>query len=154
MTRVLAAPAAGTRWHSWRLVPVLTPPPLGEEAVRETIRVGLVCYAGAVVLMLLEPGRERLARRLWTVAWAVYVIHVGLAFHYYHGWSHADAVAHTQAVAGWGGGIYVSYAFTLVWGLDVAWWWLAPAARARRPAWLGGLLHGFLAFILFNGAVV
>ncbi|MFN4261296.1 MAG: hypothetical protein ACK4RK_18585 [Gemmataceae bacterium] len=127
-----------------------------------TIRLALVYYGIAAVLMLrLRPeewfaaeGRGRLARWCWTLAWLSYVIHVGLAFHFYHQWSHAHAVAHTRQVSGWGAGIYVSHLFTLLWGLDVVWWWLMPVAYARRSAWIDRLLHGFLAFIIFNGTVI
>jgi hypothetical protein len=36
----------------------------------------------------------------------------------------------------------------------VAWWWLRPDAYAGRPAWIGRVLHGFMAFIVFNGTIV
>ena len=32
-----------------------------------------------------------------------------------------------------GGGLYVNYAFALVWGADVAWWWLGPRSYLARP---------------------
>jgi hypothetical protein len=77
-----------------------------------------------------------------------------MAFHYYHHWSHADAVRHTEVVAHFGAGIYVSHFFTLVWTLDVLLWWLRPAAYAARSPWVGRLLHGFMVFVIFNATVV
>jgi hypothetical protein len=71
-----------------------------------------------------------------------------------HHWSHAHAVQHTQERSGFGEGIYVSHFFSLVWTLDVLWWWLAPAGYARRSPWLDRPLHAFMAFIIFNGTVV
>src|SRR5437868_1002537 len=79
------------------LVPLDNP---GEYLTRATVRVALAYYAAALVLMLtLRPpgwaaatGRGRLARRCWALAWVTYAVHVGVAFHYYHHWSHADAV--------------------------------------------------------------
>ena len=123
------------------LVPLEGP---GEYLTRATVRVALAYYAAALALMLtLRPeewvastSRGRLARWCWALAWLTYAVHVGMAFHYYHHWSHADAVRHTRAVSGVGEGVYVSYLFSLVWALDVAWWWLRPAASAARPAWL------------------
>jgi hypothetical protein len=143
--------------------PWLVPPEdTGDYLIRATVRVALAYYAAALVLMLtLRPQgwaaattRGRLARWCWALAWVTYAVHVGMAFHFYHHWSHADAVRHTREVSGVGEGIYFSHLFGLLWGLDVAWWWLRPAAYAARPAWAGWLLHGFLAVIVFCGTVV
>jgi hypothetical protein len=134
----------------------------GDYLIRATVRVALAYYAAALVLMLtLRPpewaattARGRLARWCWSLAWVTFAVHVGMAFHYYHHWSHADAVRHTREVSGVGEGVYVSHLFGLLWALDVAWWWLWPAAYAARPAWVGWALHGFMAFIVFCGTVV
>ncbi len=134
----------------------------GDALIRWTVRLALACWAVAVaLLMYLEPGerraesgRGRLARWFWTLAWATYLVHLAMAFHFYHHWSHADAVEHTERVSHFGPGIYVSHFFTLVWSLDVVFWWLRPGQYAARPAWLDGLLHGFMVFIVFNATVV
>jgi hypothetical protein len=134
----------------------------GDDRTRNTVRLSLAYYAAAAALMLRLGGddwaaataRGRLARACWTLAWAAYLVHLGMAFHYYHHWSHADAVRHTYERSGFGEGIYVSHLFTLAWTLDVVFWWLRPARYAARPAWVGRLLHGFMAFIIFNGTVV
>jgi hypothetical protein len=144
------------------LPPLTRSPSLGDDLTRNTVRLALLYYAAAVSLMLwLGPdewaahsGRGRLARWLWTLAWAAYVVHVGMAFHHVHSWSHAAAVEHTRQVSGVGEGIYVSHLFTLVWTADVLAWWLWPLGRATRPAWVGGALHGFMAFVVFNATVV
>jgi len=137
-------------------------PSLGDDRTRHTVRLALVYYAlGATLMLLLLPadwlafsGRVRPARWCWTFAWATYLVHLAMAFHYYHGWSHADAVAHTQEVSGFGPGIWFSHLFTLVWTVDVALWWLWPAGYARRSLWWDRLLHGYMAFIIFNATVV
>jgi hypothetical protein len=134
----------------------------GDHLTRYTIRLALAYYAAATGLMLfLTPaewaaasGQGGLTRWCWTLAWAAYVVHVGMAFHFYHGWSHDEAVRHTEEVSGFGPGVYVSHLFTLLWTADVAWWWLRPNAYAGRPAWIGRVLHAFMAFIVFNGTVV
>jgi hypothetical protein len=134
---------------------------LGDFRIRATIRVALLYYTLAVTLMSrLRPpewaatGRGQLTRWCWTLAWAAYLIHLAMAFHHYHHWSHADAVAHTRAVSGVGAGIYVSHLFTLLWTLDVAFWWLSPERYATRPAWVDVALHSFMVFVIFNGTVV
>jgi hypothetical protein len=134
----------------------------GDDLTRYTVRVALAWYAAALALMVyLGPAdwragttRGRLARWCWTLGWAAYLVHLAMAFHFYHHWSHADAVRHTRAVSDVGEGIYVSHLFTLVWTLDVAWWWMRPAGRAARPRWVGVGLHAFMLFVVFNATVV
>ena len=97
---------------------------------------------------------DRVARGLWTLGLAALGVHLVLAFWLAHGWSHAAAVEHVREVGGSGAGIVVNYLFALVWAADVVWWWAAPAGHARRPRWVGALLHGFLAFVVVNATVV
>lgn len=144
------------------LLPVVTASAsLGDDLIRHTIRLSLLYYAVAAVVMLrLRPedwpasGGMRVARLCWTLAWVTYLIHLAMAFHFYHDWSHEDAVRHTREVSGVGEGIYVSHVFTLAWSADVLFWWLDPEAYARRSPWIGRLLHGFMLFIIFCGTVV
>jgi hypothetical protein len=44
--------------------------------------------------------------------------------------------------------------FTVVWIVDVVWWWVNPLSRSCRSRWLGGLINGFMAFIVFNATLV
>jgi hypothetical protein len=135
---------------------------LADALTRDTIRVSLAYYAAAAWIMLgLRPvdwqattPRGGLARACWMLAWAAYVVHLWVAFQIYHHGSHAEAVAHTAERAGVGSGIYVSHLFTLLWTLDVAWWWLRPADYAARPVWIDRALHGFMMFIIFAATVV
>jgi hypothetical protein len=147
---------------------VLLPPWLlgmtdaGDALTRWTVRLALVYYALAAVLMLRllptdwraasVPGR--LARWCWSLAWLTYVAHVIVAFHFVHHWSHRAAYEHTQQVGGFGPGIYVNYLFTLLWTADVVWWWAAPRGYAARPHRVGWLLHAFMAFVIFCATVV
>jgi len=133
----------------------------GNALIRNTIRVALLYYAIALNIMLwLRPSdwaatdRGRLARLCWTLSWLTYLVHLGMAFHFYHGWSHADAVQHTEDVSGFGPGIYVSHLFTLAWSVDVLFWWLRPHGYALRSPWIGRVLHTFMLFVVFNGMVV
>jgi hypothetical protein len=129
---------------------------LGERFVYLTAWLAVACYFAA----LLAPRTSRRRRTLWTLGWLAFVLHVVAAFHFVHHWSHAEAAASTsrRALEVTGrpatGGIYYNYAFLFVWTLDVAWQWTAPTSYARRPRPIAWLVHGFLAFIVFNAAVV
>jgi hypothetical protein len=90
----------------------------------------------------------------WLAGWLMLCVHVAAAFGLAHGWSHAAAFEHTERTSGVGAGIFVNYAFVLLWGADVLWLVLAPASYARRPRWVGWPLHGFLAFVTFNATVI
>jgi hypothetical protein len=135
----------------------------GELLTLWTIRVALVCYVAYVALRLTTSSQigprkstSALARTIWTLGCGLFLVHVACAFHFYHGWSHAAAwektAAETDKLLGirFGDGIYFSYAFTALWLLDVAAMWLWPQAEG---AWRL-LVHAYLFFIAFNGAIV
>lgn len=90
----------------------------------------------------------------WLAGWLFLCVHVAAAFDLVHGWSHAAAFEHTKRTSGVGEGIFVNYAFVLLWGADVLWLLLHPASYARRSRWIGWPLHGFLAFVTFNATVI
>jgi hypothetical protein len=119
---------------------------------RQTARVALLFWGIAAAALLL--GRRDLGRAAWTVGCATFLVHVATAFDRVHGWSHAAARDHVEAVSGFGPGLFVSYLFTAVWVADVVWWWLDRPAYEARPVWLGRAVHGFFAFMVFNGTVV
>ena len=121
--------------------------------VRWTARVMFALWAVAAARRI-ATGRTPVTRAWWTVACVSFVVHVAVAFDRYHGWSHANAFAHVEATAGFGPGIFVSYLFTMLWVADAASWWLAPTAYATRATWKEVALHGFFAFVMFNGTVV
>jgi hypothetical protein len=87
-------------------------------------------------------------------------VHVGCAFHFYHGWSHAAAVEDTarqtrEAVGvDFGGGVYFNYATLLVWTADAAWWWVRPRSYLARGIGWEIAVHAFLLFIIVNAAAV
>jgi hypothetical protein len=134
----------------------------GDDLTRNTVRESLLFWLAAVWLMLgldaagwrAETITGKSARLCWTLAWLAYLIHLAMAMHYYHGWSHADAMRHVDEVSGFGPGIFFSHLFTLLWTADVAWWWLDRGSYATRSAWIGRTLHAYMAFIIFNGTVV
>ncbi len=120
----------------------------GDLVIRGTVRIAVLLYVLAYVL----PA----GRWLWTLGCFAYLLHVAAAFHFAHGWSHDHAFETTKLrsleTTGWdsGSGLYVNYAFTLVWLGDVALLWLG----VRQPRWLFWSVHGFMAFMMFNAVIV
>jgi hypothetical protein len=135
-------------------------------------------------LAIRSPQWPNRARTIWTLGCVLFVVHVALAFHFYYQWSHALAwqstADGTQELLGvaFGDGIYVSYLFLVLWVLDVGWLWLrsfgnevangTPRTAATLNAtavpiepnklvetpWWRLLVHIFLLFVAFNGAIV
>jgi len=132
--------------------------PTGEWWVTGTIRVALALYVAALLLRLCD--RRRIARLAWSLGFLALVVHVLAAFHFAHQWSHDDAyavtarrTAETVGISA-GVGLYLNYLLVLVWGADVALWWLAPRWVFSRSFLSEAVLQGFLAFMIFNATVV
>lgn len=95
----------------------------------------------------------RPARAAWITGAGFLGLHVVLAFHLVHQWSHAAAVEATarqvESVVGFrsGEGLWINHLFLAGWTW-VAWRWDALGQRARRLWWACFLFMGF------NGAVV
>ena len=135
------------------------PPPSPSPLVVLTIWTALLLYVAG------EYGRTRRpvaawARPVWLLGAAAYLAHVAAAFATHHGWSHAAAYAYTasrtEALLGlaWGGGLWVNYAFTVLWTAEALWWRMRPASYARRSrVWMPAVRGAFL-FMIVNGAVV
>jgi hypothetical protein len=135
----------------------------GELLTRLTIWMALCAYAvGAGALLLARQRSQWLAcaRWAWTCACVFLIVHIGFAFRYYHGWSHAaayrDTARQTAEMTGinWGGGIFLNYFLAVAWLADVFHWWLAPKRHEQRSSRLTAVWHGFVFFMVFNGTVV
>lgn len=133
---------------------------LGQFLTQWTIRTALALFVAYLAGgMAVRSSRwPKIARWIWTAACGLFVVHVACAFHFSHGWSHwaawEDTARQTRELLGveFGQGIYFSYLFLVLWIVDVIWMWLAPLER-RTPR-TRALVHGFLCFIAFNGAIV
>ena len=88
----------------------------------------------------------------WSLGCLMCWVHIAVAFHLGHGWSHAAAWEHTRQTGG--DGVFVNYTFALVWFADALWACIAFDSYRTRPQWLNWSVHGFIAFIVFNAAVV
>jgi hypothetical protein len=153
--------AGGLTAAGWQIARDQTPG-LRHPAILSTAWVSFALWAGAVAVMLetrageWRPDRTRfrVAAWVWVLGAAMFVVHLAVAFHFAHRWSHANAFRHVQESAGWGPGVFVSYLFSAVWVADAVWLVVSPANYAARPRWVGWAVHGFLAFVTFNGTVV
>ena len=121
------------------------------DPVRGTAWLAVFLWAAACGALL---TRRSVARALWPLAWAACAVHVAVAFEWVHGWSHAAAFEDTRQKGGVGEGVFVNYAVLAVWCVDAMWLAGWPKGYARRPRWVGWAVHGFLAFVIFNAAVV
>jgi len=139
----------------------------GHALTAWTIRLALLAYVVSIALGFPVRGvaaearpRWQISRFFWTAGSLCLLAHLAAAFQFYHGWSHRrafeDTAKQTQELLGWafGGGIFFSYLFALVWLGDALWWRLAPVRFARRPRPLHFAIHAYLAFIAFQGAIV
>ncbi len=125
-----------------------------EALIRGTARLFVACYVGR--LCIDAAGRrdlssQRVALWLWTAGCLVFALHVAAAFHFQHGWSHAAAFEYvrqrTLYHTGWdsGIGLYVNYAFGVLWLVDVSLWWRHLNWSERRlPYWIVQSLFAFL----------
>jgi hypothetical protein len=132
--------------------------PGGKILTLWTIRVAAVLYVASVIGWL--RGRDSIARLAWTTACLLYLAHVVCAFNFHHHWSHwaayEETARQTAQLLGtsWGGGLYFNYIFTVVWTMDMIWWWRGLAGYRRRPHWIQTSVHIFFAFMFFNATVV
>lgn len=99
-------------------------------------------------------GSRRTVRVLYSVGLITMLLHVAVAFHLGHGWSHADAFDRTERTSGFGPGLFVNYAFVLLWLVQVLWMWVAFDCYLNLRTWPNRLILGFMWFVLFNASVV
>jgi len=127
-----------------------------------TIWIALVLFAAG------EAGKRTLAGgRAASWAWpasaigaAIAVAHVVIAMGARHGWSHDAAVAatarQTSAVYGldWGGGVFVNYAFVVLWIVELWKWRRAPERSVSLPDALTWLARAFFFVVIVNAGIV
>ncbi|HVX56226.1 MAG TPA: hypothetical protein VHA37_00710 [Candidatus Saccharimonadales bacterium] len=124
------------------------------------VLVGVVACGFWVLGARRDPVESRGFCVLWSATLLMLLFHVACAYQFRHDWSHAAAYADTarrsEELLGQpvGSGIYWNDALVLWWSADVVWMWAAPAGYRRRPRWWSWSLAAFLAFMLFNAAIV
>jgi hypothetical protein len=139
--------------------------PPGSTAAAE---IGKSAFLGVIALCLFAPfavwgpfsrGRfpqewSNYGRLLYTWACGLTLLHIAVAFHVAHEWSHSRAFDHVEAASRFGAGLYVNYLFAALWLADVVWAWMNLKHYLIRSRWVGWGFLVFMAFIVFNAAVV
>jgi len=129
-------------------------------AIRETAFGTFLCWAIGFPVAYARRNRGgaagplAVARIAYAAGCAMCLLHIAVAFHLAHGWSHRAAFDHVERISGFGPGLYVNYLFAAVWLLDAAWAAVSFDSYRSRPRWLNRAVHGFMAFVMFNAAVV
>jgi hypothetical protein len=136
-----------------------------QVALYASVWAAIVLYAAgeagkAAALRAAANAPLRWPWLVWTTGAVLLLLHILLALHVRHAWSHASVVAsvreQTRSIYGvnWGGGVWVNYLFLAQWLGEAVWWRLAPRAYFTRPRLLVALSRGFFALVLVNGAIV
>lgn len=131
----------------------------GDLLVRATAWLAFSLYVAGALAGLRQPA-GRAFRWLWLVGAVVLLVHLLVAFHFKHDWSHAAAYAdtarQTREVTGldWGGGVYFNYLLVLAWLADAVVRWSASDDLLSRSLRARQGLAAFYAFMWFNAAVV
>ena len=134
---------------------------LGDAAIRWTARLVVACYVGRLCIDVAgrrEQAAQRAARWLWTAGCGIFLLHIAAAFHFQHGWSHAAAFEHVRQRTlhdtglDSGVGLYINYAFAVLWLIDVSLWWRHLNWSGRRlPYWI---VQSLFAFMMSQATVV
>jgi hypothetical protein len=136
---------------------------LPDLAIRGTAWLAMAGYfVGAFLLLRARsrPTRPRAARWAWAAGCDLYFWHVLAAFHFRHDWSHANAVAlvaqQSDQLIGRPieAGIWFNYALMLAWAIDATWLWFDERGYFQRSKSISWALHGFILFMVINGAIV
>lgn len=127
---------------------------LGDIVISWTARLFVACYIGRLFVDATGDRSDaslRTARILWTCGCAIALAHMAAAFQWKHHWNHAAAYEHvlvrTHEMTGFesGLGLYINYAFALLWLTDTAiWWWNLRWPDRTAPYWCVQTIFAFL----------
>lgn len=136
----------------------------GEGWMRWTIRAAIVCILLRWIARWRNTARAETPSAaecwLWALGLVFYLVHVLLAFHVVHHWSHQDAwqrtAEQTARLTGIrrGEGIWANHLFTIIWTADVIRLIRARVARKPTSRWLDRASFVVFAFMVFHATVV
>ena len=133
-----------------------------QELARWAIRIAVACYLLRVTLRLRfsSPTPSILSLVLWITGCIAYLIHVLLAFHAFHGWSHDAAVQftadETERVVGVhrGEGVWVNYVFAFIWVADCIRLARSHLRKTTTLKQIDAFVDVFFALMMFSATVI
>jgi len=134
----------------------------GECLTRVTVWLALTLYVASEFAGAVRAGHKQSEIAWWLNATgcAFFLAHVACAFDFFYDWSHATAYAdtarQTKEFTGWnsGSGLYINYAFALVWMAEVIWSGVKPFGYSARSNPTTYIVRVFFLFMIINGAFV
>ena len=135
--------------------------PAMDLLLRATAWLSLAAWvASEAILSTARPRREERARASFTFGALALLLHTGLALHWRHAWSQADAMreiarqsAEVTGIA-FGSGLFVNYAFVAFWLAEAVAWWFRPSRFLARSAGARWASRAVYVFMFVNGAIV
>ena len=127
--------------------------------VLASVWIAVACMPAGLLLRL-DRVRWVLWRGVWSLGAASFLVHTVSAYALVYGWSQAVALEETrrqtEAATGFdsGTGLYPNLLFAALWTFDGTRTWLQPRAVRGEVTGPSLMLHGFLTFMLMNGAFV
>ena len=110
-----------------------------------------------------ELAKSRRSLGAWSISATgaiLLAVHIVVAMAVRHGWSHSSALEATARQTNdmfgldWNGGVYVNYAFAVVWISELFVWRQWPEGYDSRPDWITWPLRGFYFVIIASAAVI
>lgn len=128
--------------------------PDAQDRMFWSITTAGLLWAIGVAAALRGVSAESALRR-WAEAAAVlaFAVHVWTAFACFYDWRHENAYRHTERDSGFGPGVFISYAFVLIWSASAFGNWLRPEWSQQNRG-IQRAIQGLTAFLMFNGWVV
>lgn len=125
--------------------------------VLASVWLAVVCMPAGILLRV-DPARCVVWRGLWTLGAVSFLIHTATAYGLVYDWSQTIALEETRrqtaAATGFdsGAGLYLNLVFAALWTVDATRTWLRPRRTCGQITSVALVTHGFLTFMLFNGA--
>ncbi len=133
-----------------------------QDLTRLVIQISVVCYVARISLRLrwrpAIPSRTEVA--LWWLGCVAYLVHVILAFHSFHDWSHDAAVVFTAEETARltgirnGQGVWLNYAFAVIWIADCVRLQRCLHQHRETSPGIDAIVAGFFVLMMFSATVV
>jgi hypothetical protein len=107
-------------------------PSLRHPGIYITAFVVMIAWAWGSAELLLKSNA---AKWVWLSGSFLLFNHIAAAFHFGHAWSHQNAIEHTRQMSGVAEGLYVNYAFAMLWLVDDSWRFRVHRLQCHCDLW-------------------